>query len=114
VKSEISLDTGSWSEKKRRILPESTPALRIHGYLCYMRVLCPGASHGIVLQVLQVQVQTHELLYVPVQPVVTYVRTQVEMVTHDSPARRLWMGPQFHFKPVQSAGNTHVLSAVSR
>nr|CAB3225211.1 breast carcinoma-amplified sequence 3 homolog [Phallusia mammillata] len=39
--------------------------------------------------------------------------SQVEMVTHEGPARRLWMGPQFHFRPHQSSGNTHVLSSLS-
>nr|XP_002121003.3 breast carcinoma-amplified sequence 3 homolog [Ciona intestinalis] len=38
---------------------------------------------------------------------------QVEMVTHEGPARRLWMGPQFNFKPLLSTSSTHVLSSVS-
>ncbi|XP_076801852.1 BCAS3 microtubule associated cell migration factor-like isoform X2 [Clavelina lepadiformis] len=39
--------------------------------------------------------------------------SQVEMVTHEGPSRRLWMGPQFCFKHLVSTGSTHVLSSVS-
>uniref|UniRef100_UPI00358F517D BCAS3 microtubule associated cell migration factor isoform X1 n=1 Tax=Myxine glutinosa TaxID=7769 RepID=UPI00358F517D len=39
--------------------------------------------------------------------------SQVEIVTHTGPHRRLWMGPQFQFKTVQSSGQTMVLSSSS-
>ncbi|XP_039270826.2 BCAS3 microtubule associated cell migration factor-like isoform X1 [Styela clava] len=38
---------------------------------------------------------------------------QVEMITHEGPARRLWMGPQFCFKIRQSTGCTKLLSSGS-
>lgn len=39
--------------------------------------------------------------------------SQVEMITHIGPHRRLWMGPQFSFKTYQNVQNTTVLSAQS-
>lgn len=38
---------------------------------------------------------------------------QVEMISHEGPARRLWMGPQFCFKIRQSTGSTTLLSSGS-
>ena len=38
---------------------------------------------------------------------------QVEIVTHTGPHRRLWMGPQFHFKTIQTSGQTTVISTSS-
>lgn len=35
------------------------------------------------------------------------------MVSHEGPARRLWMGPQFCFKMLQSTGSTMLLSSAS-
>ncbi|XP_063448819.1 BCAS3 microtubule associated cell migration factor-like [Mytilus trossulus] len=39
--------------------------------------------------------------------------SQVEIITHIGPHRRLWMGPQFSFKTYQNVQNTTVLSAQS-
>ncbi|XP_074641601.1 BCAS3 microtubule associated cell migration factor-like isoform X2 [Tubulanus polymorphus] len=39
--------------------------------------------------------------------------SQVEIVTHVGPHRRLWMGPQFSFKTFQNTQNTTVLSSNS-
>ncbi|CAH1800471.1 unnamed protein product, partial [Owenia fusiformis] len=39
--------------------------------------------------------------------------SQVEIVTHIGPHRRLWMGPQFSFKTFQNVTNTTVLSSNS-
>ncbi|KAK3588836.1 hypothetical protein CHS0354_035977 [Potamilus streckersoni] len=39
--------------------------------------------------------------------------SQVEIVTHIGPHRRLWMGPQFSFKTYQNIHNTTVLSSTS-
>ncbi|XP_030101542.1 BCAS3 microtubule associated cell migration factor isoform X3 [Mus musculus] len=39
--------------------------------------------------------------------------SQVEIVTHTGPHRRLWMGPQFHFKTIQTSGQTTVISTSS-
>ncbi|XP_071791038.1 BCAS3 microtubule associated cell migration factor-like isoform X1 [Asterias amurensis] len=39
--------------------------------------------------------------------------SQVEMVTHAGPHRRLWMGPQFKFKTVPQPSSTTVLSSTS-
>ncbi|XP_071946619.1 BCAS3 microtubule associated cell migration factor-like [Antedon mediterranea] len=38
---------------------------------------------------------------------------EVEMATHAGPHRRLWMGPQFHFKPVTQSSSTTVLASHS-
>ncbi|XP_037124300.1 breast carcinoma-amplified sequence 3 isoform X9 [Syngnathus acus] len=37
--------------------------------------------------------------------------SQVEIVTHTGPHRRLWMGPQFQFKTIHSSGQTTVISS---
>ncbi|KAK3084553.1 hypothetical protein FSP39_015274, partial [Pinctada imbricata] len=39
--------------------------------------------------------------------------SQVEIITHVGPHRRLWMGPQFSFKTYQNVQNTTVLSSNS-
>uniref|UniRef100_A0A8C5AV30 BCAS3 microtubule associated cell migration factor n=1 Tax=Gadus morhua TaxID=8049 RepID=A0A8C5AV30_GADMO len=39
--------------------------------------------------------------------------SQVEIVTHTGPHRRLWMGPQFQFKTIQPSGQTTVISSSS-
>ncbi|XP_025089227.1 breast carcinoma-amplified sequence 3-like isoform X1 [Pomacea canaliculata] len=39
--------------------------------------------------------------------------SQVEIITHAGPHRRLWMGPQFVFKTYQNTQNTTVLSSSS-
>ncbi|XP_049581677.1 BCAS3 microtubule associated cell migration factor isoform X2 [Syngnathus scovelli] len=39
--------------------------------------------------------------------------SQVEIVTHTGPHRRLWMGPQFQFKTIHSSGQTTVISSSS-
>ncbi|XP_050411358.1 BCAS3 microtubule associated cell migration factor isoform X1 [Patella vulgata] len=39
--------------------------------------------------------------------------SQVEIITHVGPHRRLWMGPQFSFKTIQNAQNTTVVSSTS-
>ncbi|XP_012946311.1 breast carcinoma-amplified sequence 3 isoform X3 [Aplysia californica] len=39
--------------------------------------------------------------------------SQVEIITHQGPHRRLWMGPQFSFKTYQSPQSTTVLSSSS-
>lgn len=39
--------------------------------------------------------------------------SQVEIITHVGPHRRLWMGPQFSFKTYQNVHNTTVLSSNS-
>ncbi|XP_041348624.1 breast carcinoma-amplified sequence 3-like [Gigantopelta aegis] len=39
--------------------------------------------------------------------------SQVEIITHIGPHRRLWMGPQFSFKTYQNMQNTTVLSSTS-
>ncbi|XP_048741854.2 BCAS3 microtubule associated cell migration factor-like isoform X2 [Ostrea edulis] len=39
--------------------------------------------------------------------------SQVEIITHVGPHRRLWMGPQFSFKTYQNVQNTTVLSSQS-
>lgn len=39
--------------------------------------------------------------------------SQVEIITHMGPHRRLWMGPQFSFKTYQNVQNTTVLSSQS-
>ena len=39
--------------------------------------------------------------------------SQVEILTHAPPSRRLWMGPQFSFKTYQSSGKTSSSSAVT-
>ena len=35
--------------------------------------------------------------------------SQVEIVTHIGPARRLWMGPQFSFRTFQHMGQRYLL-----
>nr|XP_023822507.1 breast carcinoma-amplified sequence 3 isoform X2 [Salvelinus alpinus] len=39
--------------------------------------------------------------------------SQVEIVTHTGPHRRLWMGPQFQFKTIHPSGQTTVISSSS-
>ncbi|KAJ0064074.1 hypothetical protein NL108_018198 [Boleophthalmus pectinirostris] len=39
--------------------------------------------------------------------------SQVEIVTHTGPHRRLWMGPQFQFKTLHPSGQTTVISSSS-
>ncbi|XP_026566007.1 breast carcinoma-amplified sequence 3 isoform X1 [Pseudonaja textilis] len=39
--------------------------------------------------------------------------SQVEIVTHTGPHRRLWMGPQFQFKTIHPSGQTIVISSSS-
>lgn len=39
--------------------------------------------------------------------------SQVEIITHAGPHRRLWMGPQFSFQTFQQSSNTTVLSSTS-
>lgn len=39
--------------------------------------------------------------------------SQVEIITHAGPPRRLWMGPQFSFKTFQQPANTTILSSTS-
>ncbi|KAI4815613.1 hypothetical protein KUCAC02_005754 [Chaenocephalus aceratus] len=39
--------------------------------------------------------------------------SQVEIVTHTGPHRRLWMGPQFLFKTIHPSGQTTVISSSS-
>ncbi|XP_037533902.1 breast carcinoma-amplified sequence 3 [Nematolebias whitei] len=39
--------------------------------------------------------------------------SQVEIVTHTGPHRRLWMGPQFQFKTIHPSGQTTVISTSS-
>nr|XP_033777756.1 breast carcinoma-amplified sequence 3 isoform X4 [Geotrypetes seraphini] len=39
--------------------------------------------------------------------------SQVEIVTHTGPHRRLWMGPQFQFKTIHASGQTTVISSSS-
>ncbi|KAL5017211.1 hypothetical protein ScPMuIL_006800 [Solemya velum] len=39
--------------------------------------------------------------------------SQVEIITHTGPHRRLWMGPQFSFKTYQNINNTTVISSSS-
>ncbi|XP_022258482.1 breast carcinoma-amplified sequence 3-like isoform X1 [Limulus polyphemus] len=39
--------------------------------------------------------------------------SQVEIITHAGPPRRLWMGPQFTFKTFHHSSNTTVLSSTS-
>ncbi|ESO95441.1 hypothetical protein LOTGIDRAFT_117172 [Lottia gigantea] len=39
--------------------------------------------------------------------------SQVEIITHVGPHRRLWMGPQFSFKTYQDPQNTTILSSTS-
>lgn len=39
--------------------------------------------------------------------------SQVEIITHAGPHRRLWMGPQFSFKTIQHLPNTTVVSSTS-
>ncbi|GAB6033542.1 Breast carcinoma amplified sequence 3 [Chamberlinius hualienensis] len=39
--------------------------------------------------------------------------SQVEIITYAGPNRRLWMGPQFSFRPFQHPANTTILSATS-
>ncbi|KAK7474430.1 hypothetical protein BaRGS_00034313 [Batillaria attramentaria] len=45
--------------------------------------------------------------------VMQMLQSQVEIITHTGPHRRLWMGPQFSFKTYQNTQNTTVLSSTS-